>query len=59
MPEVINNTIAIHRTSRHPHQQKLRIFNSLIYRLTKLPITTNSFKEPCPRLEIKLGNVIT
>jgi hypothetical protein len=31
--------------SRHPHQQKLSIFNSLIHRLTNLPITTNSYKE--------------
>ena len=40
-----SNTIAIHRNSRHPHQQKLSIFNSLIHRLTNIPITTSSYNK--------------
>ena len=40
-----SKTIAIHRTSRHPHQQKLSTFNSLTHRPANLPITTNSNNE--------------
>jgi hypothetical protein len=40
-----SNTIFIHRTSRNPHQQKLSIFNSVIHRLTNLPITTNIYNK--------------
>jgi hypothetical protein len=40
-----SNTIVIHRKSRHPQQQNLSIFNSLIHRLTNLPITTNSYNK--------------
>ena len=40
-----SNTTAIHNKSRHPFQQKLSTFNSLIHRLITLPITKPYYKK--------------
>ena len=39
-----SNTTGIHKRSRHPFQQKLSTFNSLINRLITFPITKPNYK---------------
>ena len=46
-----SNTTAIHNKSRHPFQQKLSTFNSLIHRLITLPITKPNYKKELRYIE--------